>query len=269
MGFGKTTHAIVCRVPESYCKLTSIVTGTTSTEKAKREHHAYCEVLRSLDIDVVELPSDELSPECPFVNDLAVVANGTALICKPSSPQRLKEVELIRKTIQREIGIPMVEISDPSAIIEGGDVLFTGEEFFVGLSPRTNEAGARALAAAFPEFPTTAVRLVCQGPLKSVLTMAGPGIICVSKSNEAQVMKKEIEREATFQYQTVTVQDDKASNCVFANKTLIHRSEFNASNQEFARKIDYPRIVLPLTHLSAVNVGLTSLAILIDKPKCF
>lgn len=61
--------------------------------QAKREHSAYCSVLRDLNIDVIELPSDELSPECPFVNDLAVVTNGTAFICKPASRQRLKEVE--------------------------------------------------------------------------------------------------------------------------------------------------------------------------------
>lgn len=53
--------------------------------------------------------------------------------------------------------------------------------------------------------------------------MAGPGIICVSESREAQIMKREIEREATHQYQTVTVQDDRAANCLYANKTLIHR----------------------------------------------
>lgn len=68
--------------------------------QAKREHSAYCAVLRDLDIDVIELPSDELSPECPFVNDLAVVANGTAFICKPASPQRLKEVRQRYRTFK-------------------------------------------------------------------------------------------------------------------------------------------------------------------------
>ncbi|XP_022706009.1 N(G),N(G)-dimethylarginine dimethylaminohydrolase 1-like isoform X2 [Varroa jacobsoni] len=236
---------------------------------AKREHSAYCSVLRDLNIDVIELPSDELSPECPFVNDLAVVTNGTAFICKPASRQRLKEVELIRKTIEREIGIRIEEVEDPTATIEGGDVLFTGDEFFVGISPRTNEAGARALARVFPEFPTIPIKVMCKEPMKSVISMAGPGIICVSNSKEAQLMKREIEREATRQYQTVTVHDDRAANCLYANKTLIHRSEFPQSKLEFVRKIDFPRIELPLTHLSPVNVGLTSLSIMIEKPKCF
>lgn len=35
-------------------------------------------------------------------------------------------MELIRKTIEREIGIRIEEVEDPQATIEGGDVLFTG-----------------------------------------------------------------------------------------------------------------------------------------------
>jgi hypothetical protein len=34
-----------------------------------------------------------------------------------------------------------------------------GREFFVGLSEWTNEAGARAVAAAFPDFPCTPVKV--------------------------------------------------------------------------------------------------------------
>lgn len=53
----------------------------------------------------------------------------------------------------------MVEIADPKAKLEGGDVLFTGKEFFVGISDFTNEAGARAVANAFPEFPCVPIRV--------------------------------------------------------------------------------------------------------------
>lgn len=33
-------------------------------------------------------------------------------------------------------------------------------------------------------------------------------------------------QEATYRYQTVTVPDPQAANCLFVNGTLIHRSEF-------------------------------------------
>jgi len=45
-------------------------------------------------------------------------------------------------------------------MIDGGDVLFTGREFFVGLSKTTNMAGAKAVASAFPEYPVTLLRVL-------------------------------------------------------------------------------------------------------------
>lgn len=56
--------------------------------------------------------------------------------------------------------LALVEIADKNAKLEGGDVLFTGREFFVGISEFTNEAGARAIAAAFPEFPVCPIKVI-------------------------------------------------------------------------------------------------------------
>lgn len=63
-------------------------------------------------------------------------------------------MDIIRTILRRE-GLSIVGVNDPLATIEGGDVLFTGREFFVGLSKTTNLAGAKAVAAAFPEYPVT------------------------------------------------------------------------------------------------------------------
>lgn len=38
--------------------------------------------------------------------------------------------------------------------------MITGREFFVGLSQFTNEAGARAVAAAFPEYPCVPIKVI-------------------------------------------------------------------------------------------------------------
>ena len=90
---------------------------------------------------------------------------------------------IMKAILQKELGLPIVEIADETATIDGGDVLFTGtlrywyiqhifwnlrifwsyflgKEFFVGLSERTNIGGARAVAAAFPEFPCTPVKVL-------------------------------------------------------------------------------------------------------------
>ncbi|XP_075734516.1 N(G),N(G)-dimethylarginine dimethylaminohydrolase 1 isoform X3 [Rhipicephalus microplus] len=190
MAFGRYTHAIVCRVPNSIKLCASGVIGDINVELARKEHEEFCKTLRSLDLDVIELQADESTPDCAFVDDTAIICNGAALICRPASGQRHKELDIIRATIKKELGIAVMEIRDPKAIIEGGNVLFTGREFFVGISPRTNEAGARALAAAFPEFPVTPVKLPKRNHIKDLLSMAGPDVICLSDSPESQAVKR-------------------------------------------------------------------------------
>lgn len=48
--------------------------------------------MRELELDVIEMPSDEELPNGVFIEDTAVVCNSTALITKPGDPTRLKEV---------------------------------------------------------------------------------------------------------------------------------------------------------------------------------
>ena len=62
-----------------------------------------------------------------------------------------------------------------------------GRELFVGLSSRTNVLGAQEVAKAFPEYPTTTVKVHAPAiHLKDCFSMAGPEIMAVSKSEHAQ-----------------------------------------------------------------------------------
>lgn len=49
-------------------------------------------ILRELDLDVIEMPNDEELPDSVFVEDTAVVCNNIALMTKPGSATRQKEV---------------------------------------------------------------------------------------------------------------------------------------------------------------------------------
>lgn len=87
MPLHRYTHAILCRIPQSLRTI-----GDVNIDEARKQHLALAQLLRELDIDVVEMPPDENSPLCVFVEDIALVCNGIALIARPSEPTRLKEV---------------------------------------------------------------------------------------------------------------------------------------------------------------------------------
>lgn len=264
MPLHRYTHAVLCRIP-----LSLRTRGEVTLNEARTQHLALAQLLRELDIDVVELPLDENSPLCAFVEDIAIVCNGIALIARPSEPSRLKEIETIRVVLKKELEIPLIEIADKNARLDGGDVLFTGREFFVGLSHYTNEAGAKAVAAAFPEYPCAPIKVAESKRLKALVTMAGPDIICVGAGKESQEVLKRIEREATYTYQTLTVPEDEAANVLYVNGTLIHRSEeeIPLSSKVFAEKVEFPTRSLCMSELAKVSSGLTSCCLLVRRPR--
>lgn len=47
-------------------------------------------------------------------------------------------------------------------------IFFLGREFFVGISDTSNEAGASAVAEAFPEFPCTPIKVISLYGLRSL-----------------------------------------------------------------------------------------------------
>ncbi|XP_015786561.1 N(G),N(G)-dimethylarginine dimethylaminohydrolase 1 [Tetranychus urticae] len=265
--FGRYNYALVSRIPDSFSSAIGLSESVNLAE-ARREHLDLTKILRSLGVDVIELPADESLPDSPYIEDTAAVYNGIALICRPGHPARARETDTIKAIIKKELDLPVIQIADPKATLDGGDVLFTGKEFFVGISGRTNEAGARALAAAFPEYPVTPIRVPNKlVHLKSCMSMAGPDILCISSTPEAREILKLMEREATFRYATLTVPDNGAANVTFVNGTLLYRSEFPNSCELIEKRIDFPKIPIKLWELSKAQGTLSSLALLVNKPK--
>ncbi|KAG9509951.1 N(G),N(G)-dimethylarginine dimethylaminohydrolase 1 [Fragariocoptes setiger] len=243
---------------------------TVDHEEAHRELQNYIATLRMLNVDVIELgPETDLQYESVFIGDLAVIINGMVLLCRPL--HRHKEVEDIKRVITKEIGMPIVEIQDEDAILNGGDVLFTGKEIFIGLSSHTNEAGARAVAVAFPEFPVTPVKVppINSMRLKSHITMAGPNILCAGRSHEIEKMLHRMEREASQRYHLIRVDDDPAANVLYVNGTLLHRDDYPKSFSIFQDRIDYSRVPVKITELckNHPRYGLDSLCLLLRKSK--
>ena len=110
-------------------------------QKAVRDHKVYVDEVKKLIPHTVQIPADEAFPDLVFVEDPAVVHDGKALITKMSAPSRAGEIQHMRPVLEG-MGLNIIEIDDPEATIDGGDVMFTGREFLVGLSSRTNKVSS-------------------------------------------------------------------------------------------------------------------------------
>uniref|UniRef100_A0A1A9WAW4 Uncharacterized protein n=1 Tax=Glossina brevipalpis TaxID=37001 RepID=A0A1A9WAW4_9MUSC len=260
----KYSHAIVARISNSLN-----VHKPCDLELAKEQHRSFCSLLREIGLDVIELPPDDELPESVFVETAAIICNGVALIGKSDNPMRKKEADSMAIILKKELDIPVEMIDHSNAQLDGGDVLFTGREFFVGISNFTNEEGARAVAMTFPEYPVTPIKVGGPQRLKYYITMAGPDVLCVSKSTICQEIIRRMEREASFKYQKITLPEEHAANMLYINGTLVHRtpSEIPASYKVIKEKIDIPTRNIDISAFTKFSSGLTSACLLLRRWK--
>jgi dimethylargininase len=140
------THAIVRPPAVTFADgITSSGLGPPDLALALVQHEAYCRRLELLGLSLVRLPADPSFPDSTFVEDAAIVTSRGAILTRPGAPSRAGEVTALGAALGRwfpELG----GITAPGTV-DGGDVCEAGEHFFIGVSHRTNEAGAAQLAA--------------------------------------------------------------------------------------------------------------------------
>ncbi|KAF5923598.1 hypothetical protein HPG69_010993 [Diceros bicornis minor] len=115
--------------------------------------------------------------------DLHTVIDGSKLSCCQQYEENL--VDMVKEALEK-LQLNIVEMKDENATLDGGDVLFTGREFFVGLSKRTNQRGAEILADTFKDYAVSTVPVADALHLKSFCSMAGPNLIAIGSSESAQ-----------------------------------------------------------------------------------
>jgi dimethylargininase len=125
--------------------LTTAGLGAPDLALARAQHEAYVRALEACGLAVTRLPADDRFPDSTFVEDTAVLARGLAVLCRPGAPSRAGEVAAIRAAVEAEFA-DVAAIEAPGTV-DGGDVCEAGDHVFVGVSERTNEEGARQLAA--------------------------------------------------------------------------------------------------------------------------
>lgn len=113
--------------------------------RAQAQHRLLAAALAAAGCAVRQLPAAAGHPDACFVQDIALLLPGLALLARPAEPSRQAEVALFRPFLPPELAVVTIEAP---ATLEWGDVLRLGDTFYVGLSARSNAAGAAQLAAA-------------------------------------------------------------------------------------------------------------------------
>ncbi len=175
------THALT-RTPTQNLSagLTSQTGDAPDMTLAEEQYAAYTDALRACGLHMTTLAGNPTYPDGCFVEDTAVIYGDLVVITQPGAISRRGEADAIAQAFAHR---PLTRLTG-EAFLDGGDVLFCADRVLIGLSERTNRAGAVALRNALRDYDAAlAVEFVpVTGVLhlKTGVTELAPGVLLLS-----------------------------------------------------------------------------------------
>ena len=237
--------------------LTTVDLGAPDFERALNQHEAYCQTLESCGLDVIRLAPDEQHPDSTFVEDTAILTARGAVITLPGAPSRRGETTQISALIREYFS--NVHLIEEPGTVDGGDVCEAGEHFFIGISQRTNEHGARQLAGFLESLGYSASLIDVRGVsnilhLKSgIAYLGGKQIVLI----EALLGFKEF---SGYDLICLDSSEDYAANCLEINGKVLIADGFPATKRELEH-LGYQTIALDMSEFQKMDGGLSCLSL--------
>lgn len=125
-------------------------------DRAIQQHNQFCELLSEHGIEVIKLPPSQKYPEQVFTRDIGFTIGQRIFAAEMAADIRQGEEYELKKWLELE-GISYHILSENS--IEGGDVIVDGNNIYVGISSRTNEASIQELTHLLPEYEIIPISL--------------------------------------------------------------------------------------------------------------
>jgi len=235
--------------------LRAVDRGAPDLAALRREHDAYVAALEVAGVTVERLPPLEAFPDSMFVEDPALVFEQGAILLRPGAASRFGEaVELVPALRARFATV--VELP-PSGHVDGGDVLTTPDGVLIGLSARTDRAGAEALVVAL-------ARLGRRG----TVVATPPGVLhfksdCSLLDDETVLATGRLAASGVFKGRrvlTVPAGEESAANALRVNDVVLAGSRYPRTIGLLERE-GYRVVKLAITEVSKLDAGLSCMSL--------
>ena len=200
--------------------ITTANLGLPDYDLALIQHQEYVQALRKCGLGVIVLYADENYPDSTFVEDTALLTPHCAIITNPGASSRKGETAEI-KNILTEYFSNIETINEPGTV-EAGDIMMVGDNYYIGLSQRTNVNGAEQLISILKKYGMTGSLVT----LDKVLHLKS-GVAYLENNNLAAagefLLKPEFQK-----FNILKIDDDEsyAANCVWINDHILLPKNF-------------------------------------------
>jgi dimethylargininase len=219
------------------------------------EHRAYVAALRSLGLDVEELPAAEDFPDSIFVEDPALAFGEGAIVLKPAAPSRAGEAALITPVLEHSFE-RVLRMKGPGHA-DGGDVLVLPDKVLIGLSGRTDREGAAEL-----------IDLLVQLGKKAEIAETPPGVLhfktgCSLIDEETIFALPQMAGASAFEGLRVVLVpegEEKAANKLRIRDAALIAAHFPKS-REVIESFGIRTIALDVAQIGLIDAGLSCMSL--------
>ena len=244
----RRTVALVRAIPRTFAAqaIRSDPTKIIDQDLAERQHRGYCDILESIlgRDNVIHVPTRDSLPDSLFVEDPVVVLRPKpiAIGLTVGASSRELEAEDLWDTLIKKCSVTVHHHGkNPRETLDGGDVLFTGLSYLVGISKRTSVAGAKRFAQLVGELhPSREVNFI-KVPhglhLKSICSMFGPTAVLASPACDESFLNDL--KSKLKGMEIIQVPDAEAANCLWIRAFL--SSDSKRTQDSLIIRKDFPQ----------------------------
>jgi len=249
------TQTIVKKPGKSYLQgLTTSNLGKPDYNRLLIQHDSYIEALSKCGVDVEVHPADEKFPDSTFVEDTAVVTKDFAIMTNPGAPSRAEETIAMEPIIKKYF--TTIDHIEAPGTLDGGDVLQIDNHFYIGLSSRTNEQGAKQFSDIVQKYgyQATIITLKELFHLKTGISYLGEQTIVVTG---------ELINHPNFApYKKIIVPETEtyAANCIRVNDYVIIPEGYPQTKQAI-EEAGYQTIAIETSEFQKHDGGLSCLSL--------
>ena len=225
-----------------------------SAEGVEAEHLAYVAALEACGVAVETLPPLEAFPDSVFVEDPAFVLPEGAILLRPGAPSRVGEAAEIAPVLRRRFE-RVLELDGGFA--DGGDILILPDQILIGLSARTDAAGAERF-----------VELAALLGRRARIVETPPGVLhfktaCALLDEETVIATPPLAAAGCFtEFEVLETPrgEEKAANLIRVNDRLLIGADYPRTAELLARR-GYDPVALDVAEIRKIDAGLSCMSL--------
>ncbi len=248
------THAITRKPGPNFATgITTVDFGPPNYARVLAQHAAYVATLKELGVNVIELDLLPDHPDAYFVEDTAVIVPEVAVVANMGAAARQGEEAAMAPILAKYRTLAHIELP---GTFDGGDVLVVEKHCMIGISERTNEAGARQLGETLARhgYRWDAIPVGAGLHFKSSVNFVGKNTLLIDETF--------VDHPAFTGYDKLVIDPDEvyAANTLWVNSHLLTPAGFPKTKVQLTT-LGLPIIELETSELHKMDGGLTCLSL--------